>query len=98
MVSDDMWNRESEREKTRINIKKGFIIQTDNIYMQAIHNFKKCRILVFNDLDIYGSVFVMTSLGISAGRGIKSQPDQLIRLSPTHTVMLHAVHVAILQK
>ena len=33
MVSEDMWNRESEREKTRINKKKGFIKQTDNIYM-----------------------------------------------------------------
>ena len=90
--------RERTRKDQNKHKNKGFIKQTDNIYMQAIHNFKKCRILVFNDLDIYGSVFVMTSLGISAGRGIKSQPDQLIRLSPTHTVMLHAVHVAILQK
>ena len=49
------------------------------INIKAIHNFEKGKIFVFKDLDINGSVFDMTSLGISAGRGVKSQPDQLIR-------------------
>ena len=42
------------------------------VNIKAIHNFEKDKILVIKDLDIYGSVFDMTSLGISAGRGVKS--------------------------